>query len=95
VFWKDLRPGQIVKVESEQFIPADMVLLKSTNDKGSVYIETKSLDGETNLKVKQVEKTVNGLMAEEASLFGMNGTINCEHPNNAIYKFEGQILLSG
>ena len=47
-----MRPGQLVKVESEQFIPADMVLLKSANEKGSVYIETKSLDGETNLKVK-------------------------------------------
>lgn len=95
VFWKDIRPGQIVKVESEQFIPADMILLKSANDKGSVYIETKSLDGETNLKVKQVEKAVNGLMADEASVVAMSGTIDCEHPNNAIYKFEGQLKLEG
>ena len=67
-----------------------MVLLRSSNEKGSVYIETKSLDGETNLKVKQVEKTINGVLADDvASMEAIDGHIECEHPNNAIYKFEG------
>ena len=33
-----------------------MVLLSSTNDEGVAYVETKNLDGETNLKNKVVPK---------------------------------------
>ena len=36
-----------------------MLIIKSSSDKGVLYIETKSLDGETNLKNKAVEKTIN------------------------------------
>jgi len=42
----------VVRVKSGQFFPADLVLLHSTEYKGICFIETKSLDGETNLKSK-------------------------------------------
>lgn len=35
-------------------IPADVILLRSSDPKGSVFVETKNLDGETNLKPKYV-----------------------------------------
>jgi magnesium-transporting ATPase (P-type) len=38
----------------DEFIPSDLILLGSSDIKGSVYIETKNLDGETNLKIKSV-----------------------------------------
>ena len=37
--------------EFERF-PADLILLKSSNANGIAYVETKSLDGESNLKHK-------------------------------------------
>ena len=46
--------GQIVKIQSEQFIPADILLLNSSDPKNIGYVETKGLDGETNLKIKSV-----------------------------------------
>jgi magnesium-transporting ATPase (P-type) len=33
-----------------------MVLVRSANSNGIAYIETKNLDGETNLKLKAAEK---------------------------------------
>jgi phospholipid-transporting ATPase len=48
--WKDIRVGMIVKCMENEFFPADMVLLSSSGRKGICYIETKNLDGETNLK---------------------------------------------
>jgi magnesium-transporting ATPase (P-type) len=41
-----------VKITDEEYAPADVVLLGSSEQKGLVYVETKSLDGETNLKLK-------------------------------------------
>lgn len=50
--WKNVKAGAICKIYSDQFFPADMVLLHSSGPKGACYIETKNLDGETNLKIK-------------------------------------------
>lgn len=55
--WQDIQAGEILKVnikhkkirENEQF-PCDVLLLKSVKKTGECYIETKNLDGETNLK---------------------------------------------
>lgn len=54
--WKSIKAGQIVKVDDDDFIPADLILLHSSDQKGGLFIETKNLDGETNLKNKNVEK---------------------------------------
>ena len=49
VSWHTLRPGHVVKVLEDQEVPADLVVLASSNG-GTVNVETAKLDGETNLK---------------------------------------------
>lgn len=48
----DIRQGHIVLVKNREMVPADMILLASSGDHGSSYIETSSIDGETNLKLR-------------------------------------------
>jgi magnesium-transporting ATPase (P-type) len=54
--WYELEVGNIIKVQSRDTIPADIVIFavaeKSLPDQGICYVETKSLDGETNLKLR-------------------------------------------
>jgi phospholipid-transporting ATPase len=54
--WYQLEVGNYVKVSSRETIPADILILgvaeKSAIAQGLCYVETKSLDGETNLKVR-------------------------------------------
>lgn len=56
--WKHIHVGQVVKIRSDEYFPADLVLLTSSAPKGIAYIETKNLDGETNLKHKQGVKEI-------------------------------------
>eukprot|EP00934_Nitzschia_sp_Nitz4_P003792 Nitzschia sp. Nitz4//scaffold193_size40683//22974//28351//NITZ4_007501-RA/size40683-augustus-gene-0.57-mRNA-1//-1//CDS//3329540285//3782//frame0 len=48
----DIRQGHLVLVKNREMVPVDMVLLASSGDSGSAYIETSSIDGETNLKLR-------------------------------------------
>ena len=50
--WKRIKIGQVVKIFKNEYFPADLFLLNSSAPKGICYIETKNLDGETNLKHK-------------------------------------------
>ena len=56
VRWQDIEIGDFIKTDQDEFFPADMVVVKSTEDEGVCYVETKNLDGETNLKNKVVPK---------------------------------------
>jgi phospholipid-transporting ATPase len=65
VRWRDIRVGQVVKVYENQFFPCDMIILNSSLPKGICYVETKNLDGETNLKQKQANKEIAGLSQDQ------------------------------
>lgn len=59
----------MVKVEKDQYFPADLLLLSSTNDDGIAYVETMNLDGETNLKIKKALEQTKGLTQHNISTF--------------------------
>jgi phospholipid-transporting ATPase len=52
VKWKDMHVGDILKVQSGEGFPADLIFLSSSNDSGLAFVDTMNLDGETNLKEK-------------------------------------------
>ena len=48
----NIRAGDLVFVRNREMVPADLILLASANEGGNAYIETSSIDGETNLKLR-------------------------------------------
>merc|ERR1711862_311533 len=52
-------PGNIILVRNREMIPADMILLATSVEGGATFIETSSIDGETNLKLRNVPKIDN------------------------------------
>lgn len=51
--WQDIHVGDFIHLSCNEIIPADVVLVKSSDHQGICHIETCNLDGETNLKQRQ------------------------------------------
>ncbi|XP_058091688.1 putative phospholipid-transporting ATPase 9 [Magnolia sinica] len=88
--WKNLRVGDIVKVEKDGFFPADLLLLSSSYEEAVCYIETMNLDGETNLKPKQALDVTSNLH-DDSSLKDFKAIVKCEDPNASLYSFIGTL----
>lgn len=90
--WIDVAVGDIVRVESEQPFPADLVLLASSEPEGLCYIETANLDGETNLKIKQaIPETAH--LVSPADLSRLSGRVRSEQPNSSLYTYEATLTM--
>ncbi|KAG8643295.1 probable phospholipid-transporting ATPase 4 [Manihot esculenta] len=88
--WQKIQVGDVVKVEKDQFFPADLLLLSSSYEDGICYVETMNLDGETNLKPKRALEATLPLDDDEA-FKDFTGTIKCEDPNPSLYTFIGNL----
>ncbi|XP_056272175.1 probable phospholipid-transporting ATPase IM [Pseudoliparis swirei] len=88
--WMNVRVGDIIKLENNQFVTADILLLCSSEPYGLCYIETAELDGETNLKFRQA-LTVTSDLGDTTKLMDFDGEVICEPPNNKLDKFIGTL----
>ncbi|KAI4463660.1 putative phospholipid-transporting atpase [Holotrichia oblita] len=93
VRWKKVAVGDIVRVQNNDFFPADLVLLASSEPRGISFIETANLDGETNLKIRQALTTTADL-TNTNDVASLSGTIECEPPNRHLYEFTGVLKRS-
>ncbi|XP_038853124.1 phospholipid-transporting ATPase IB-like [Salvelinus namaycush] len=92
IIWKQVAVGDIVKVTNGQHLPADMVIVSSSEPQAMCYTETSNLDGETNLKIRQGLPLTAGLQSLE-ELMGLSGRLECEEPNRHLYDFTGTLRL--
>ncbi|XP_029917735.1 phospholipid-transporting ATPase IA isoform X4 [Myripristis murdjan] len=94
VHWEKVEVGDIIRVNGSDFVPADAVILSSSEPQGMCYIETSNLDGETNLKIRQgLQSTAE--IKDIDSLMRLSGRMECESPNRHLYEFVGNIRLDG
>uniref|UniRef100_A0A8C4I017 Phospholipid-transporting ATPase n=1 Tax=Dicentrarchus labrax TaxID=13489 RepID=A0A8C4I017_DICLA len=79
--WMDVQVGDIIKLENNQFVTADLLLLSSSEPLNLVYIETAELDG-----------TASNLLCHLSLLLG---EVRCEPPNNRLDRFTGTLTYAG
>ncbi|QUC19469.1 uncharacterized protein UV8b_03710 [Ustilaginoidea virens] len=90
--WINVAVGDVIRVESEESFPADLVLLASSEPEGLCYIETANLDGETNLKIKQALPETSS-MVSPSELSRLGGRIKSEQPNSSLYTYEAALTM--
>ncbi|XP_065129826.2 phospholipid-transporting ATPase IA isoform X7 [Paramisgurnus dabryanus] len=94
VHWEKLAVGEVVRASNRDHLPADLIILSSSEPQGMCYIETSNLDGETNLKIRQGLQITTDLKDID-SLMRLSGRMECESPNRHLYEFVGNIRLDG
>jgi len=84
--WKKLEVGDIVLLRDNDQVPADIVVLSTSDPDGMCYLETKNLDGETNLKPRRSVKATSTITSEDeiekSSFF-----LDSEPPHQNLYNY--------
>jgi len=89
-YWKSVQVGDFVRLYNEEEIPADIIVLSTSDSDGACYVETKNLDGETNLKVRQALHT--GRKVKRArDCERTNFRLESEPPHANLYSYSGAV----
>ena len=91
--WQDIQVGDIVKVQRNEAVPADLVILHVDGMDGTAYVETMALDGETNLKNKRAVSVLSKSGRAIDNLPHCKARIVVEDPNLDLYSFQGRVTL--
>lgn len=83
-----LRVGDIIIVDKDQRVPADLVLLRTSERTGAVFVRTDQLDGETDWKLRLAVPTTQKLPSND-HLFLIQASIYAEKPQRDIHSFIG------
>jgi phospholipid-translocating ATPase len=91
--WRHVRVGDIVCLKKDDPIPADMVILSTSGRNNTCYIETKSLDGETNLKLRLGIDDFKNIQSP-GDCTNLEMKLEYENPNSSLYTFQGKLMYN-
>ncbi|KAI0071851.1 phospholipid-translocating P-type ATPase [Panus rudis PR-1116 ss-1] len=92
--WEDVRVGDIVKIMDNDSIPADILICATSEDENVAFVETKNLDGETNLKSRTASPVLTHLRTAQACADPRNAfRVDCGAPDTNLYKLEAAVVL--
>jgi len=89
-----LKVGDIIEVHALQRIPADLILLSTSEPNGNIFLKTDQLDGETDWKVRKSIRYLQSYFTERGDFIGLDQTtkIIASPPHINIYQFEGVFI---
>ena len=81
----------MVHLSVNEMIPADIVVLRSSDEHGLCYIDTQNLECETNMKQREVPR---GFVDRQQNFQPQDfrSSLECDLPTTKIYRFNGTIM---
>ncbi|KAJ6260842.1 Phospholipid-transporting ATPase DNF1 [Drechslerella dactyloides] len=86
--WKNVQVGDWVRIYNNEEVPADVVILATSDSDGACYVETKNLDGETNLKARHAMHC-GAAIRHARDCERAKFTIESEGPHANLYSYNG------
>ncbi|KAH9928461.1 phospholipid-translocating P-type ATPase [Epithele typhae] len=93
--WEDLRVGDIVKIDEDEPFPADILICSTSEEENVAFVETKNLDGETNLKSRSACPALTHLNSARVCAAKENAFhVECDRPDTNLYKLHAAVISS-
>lgn len=94
--WEDLRVGDFVKIMDHESIPADILICATSEDENVAFVETKNLDGETNLKSRNAVPALTHLRNATACANPKSAfQVDCGSPEVLMHKLVAAVVING
>ncbi|RKO94826.1 hypothetical protein BDK51DRAFT_24179, partial [Blyttiomyces helicus] len=90
--WQDVRVGDFVLLRGNDPIPSDVIILSTSEPDALCYVETKNLDGETNLKIRRALEETRWMRGAQDCV-ELRCILETEKPNTSLYTFVGKLSL--
>ncbi|KAG1708907.1 hypothetical protein DVH05_022539 [Phytophthora capsici] len=91
IVWESIQVGDLVRIHEREAVPADGIILASSEANGSCFIDTSNLDGEANLKSRESLRATAKLEFDKTSRDKEKYFIKCEQPDQDLYRFAGNL----
>ncbi|KAJ1660449.1 putative aminophospholipid-translocase [Dispira simplex] len=88
-----IKVGHLILIHKDDRVPADCILLKTSEISGSCFIRTDQLDGETDWKLRVAVPSCQKL-PDYASLVALCGEAEVDAPHKDIYSLVGTLRLT-
>lgn len=94
--WEDLQVGDMVKIMDNESFPADILICATSEDEDVAFVETKNLDGETNLKSRHAVPVLTHLRDANTCANKKNAfRVNCDRPDTDMYRLKANVTIDG
>ncbi|PTB66999.1 phospholipid-translocating P-type ATPase [Trichoderma citrinoviride] len=91
--WADIKVGDVIRLARDEPVPADIALIYSDGENNLAYVDTMALDGETNLKSKQVCHALEGCGTIQG-IAKCGAEFVAEDPNPDLFNFNGKVTVN-
>ena len=92
--WENVAVGDFVKIMNNESFPADILICSTSEEENVAFIETKNLDGETNLKSRNAVPSLAHIRSAADCASPHNKfRIECDRPDVNMYKLHATVKV--